>query len=333
MRALPTAVRAAAAAAFLLAAALPGQEPDSADRKPALVVIRLPAGATLEIEGYKSKQEGEVRVFETPPLTPGNVYAYLLKATWTDGDREVTREARAVLRAGETTEVDLRREQPAAFKVVPPAGLDLRQGETKPLTVKIERDTFKGPVALTFAGVPDGVKLLETTIPADQGEAAINVRVDAGAVPGTASVILVARGGPVEQKAAFRLTVQGPASPAVEPPKTVPVPTEIVRPPAPPKGSFAIGLPEGVTLVPGGPRRLLPVTVTRGSLQGPVRLHFASVPAGVVLSDAVVGEGKVKAYVAAEAGADAAEMEIEIKAVATCEDARAEAVLKVKVSR
>src|SRR5262245_40627503 len=52
-------------------------------------VVRLPADATLEIDGNKTEQTGVVRTFVTPPLPVEGHYSYTLKAT--SQGKEVTR--------------------------------------------------------------------------------------------------------------------------------------------------------------------------------------------------------------------------------------------------
>jgi uncharacterized protein (TIGR03000 family) len=53
------------------------------------ITIRLPASATLFIDGHETHETGIVRDFRTPPLPEGRHYAYILKAT-ADG-KTVTR--------------------------------------------------------------------------------------------------------------------------------------------------------------------------------------------------------------------------------------------------
>jgi uncharacterized protein (TIGR02246 family) len=53
-------------------------------------VVRLPADATLEIDGNKTQETGAVRTFVTPPLPTGGHYRYTLKAT--SQGKEVTRQ-------------------------------------------------------------------------------------------------------------------------------------------------------------------------------------------------------------------------------------------------
>jgi uncharacterized protein (TIGR02246 family) len=68
--------------------------------------VRLPAGAVLEIDGKKTTSTGELRKFETPPLSVGRGYTYTLKAT--ANGKEVTRTID--LAHGKDNSVDLRRE-------------------------------------------------------------------------------------------------------------------------------------------------------------------------------------------------------------------------------
>jgi arylsulfatase len=67
-------------------------------------VVRLPAGAILEIDGEKTKSTGEERTFKTPPLPVGGRYHYTLKAT--SQGKEVTRQIK--LRHGRENSIDLR---------------------------------------------------------------------------------------------------------------------------------------------------------------------------------------------------------------------------------
>jgi uncharacterized protein (TIGR03000 family) len=77
--------------------------------RPAELEIRVHPDAVVEIDGEKMTQDGEVRRFTTPPLTPGTKYSYTLKATWTTAGgarRAVTR--KVSVQAGWETRADLR---------------------------------------------------------------------------------------------------------------------------------------------------------------------------------------------------------------------------------
>jgi uncharacterized protein (TIGR03000 family) len=87
----------------------PGEKaPQDANKKKATLRVFVPPLAELEIEGYKTKSTGEMRVFSTPPLETGRKFTYTLKVSWMEGARRVTRMAVAEVRGGEETMRDLR---------------------------------------------------------------------------------------------------------------------------------------------------------------------------------------------------------------------------------
>ena len=69
--------------------------------------MTLPADAKLTINGSPTVSISESRVFESPSLTPGKTFHYVLEATVVrDGKTEtVTKEV--VVRAGEDTRVEI----------------------------------------------------------------------------------------------------------------------------------------------------------------------------------------------------------------------------------
>ncbi len=94
---------------ILLWSAQPGDiaAADNAEKKPAVIVVRLPAEAELFIGGMRSKQQTALREFDTPSLVPGKKFAYALKATWKDGEKEEKFEAIIIVQAGETKEINI----------------------------------------------------------------------------------------------------------------------------------------------------------------------------------------------------------------------------------
>jgi len=56
----------------------------------ATVEVRVPADATLWIEGAKTKQTGDDRIFESPPLEQGKTYTYDIKAEFMRDGKKVT---------------------------------------------------------------------------------------------------------------------------------------------------------------------------------------------------------------------------------------------------
>jgi uncharacterized protein (TIGR03000 family) len=107
------------AAGTLLVAALlfaparaQGPEAKPADKKPAGLRVLMPVpGATLTIDGTETRQTGLTRVFESPPIEPDKEYTYTVVAKWMPNNYTTVSRTRVVtVKAGRTTEVDLRKE-------------------------------------------------------------------------------------------------------------------------------------------------------------------------------------------------------------------------------
>ena len=149
------AVSAALAGAVLVQGAL-AQGPD----RPATIIVRLPADATLTIGSQETKQTGFERRFVTPDLVPGYSYSYELKARWTRGDKEISAKRTVDLQAGQTVLVDLRRGEVTPGKKGPTT-------EPVPAPKKTEKkpETKAEPKPL-----PKGEPKTETKKPAPAGE-------------------------------------------------------------------------------------------------------------------------------------------------------------------
>jgi uncharacterized protein (TIGR03000 family) len=90
-----------------------------AEKKPLVLEVLVPAEATVEIDGHKTKSTGEQRKFESPPVAVGKKYSYTLKVT--HKGKDVTRKVDVGTDKAET--VDFRKEfeeKPSA--VTPPKG-------------------------------------------------------------------------------------------------------------------------------------------------------------------------------------------------------------------
>jgi uncharacterized protein (TIGR03000 family) len=72
----------------------------------ARVIVRVPENARLEFEGVAVAETGRVRKFTTPPMTPGQVYHYDIRATWDDNGQQVVRDRRVRIAAGDRVDVD-----------------------------------------------------------------------------------------------------------------------------------------------------------------------------------------------------------------------------------
>ena len=64
------------------------------------------ADAEVTFEGIPTRQRGTQRVFETPPMAPGEEFTYTVTATWREGGQRVTREENVTVRAGSGTIVN-----------------------------------------------------------------------------------------------------------------------------------------------------------------------------------------------------------------------------------
>lgn len=72
-----------------------------------LLTVKLPAEASLTIDGARTSQTGSERQFISPPLPEGKVFVYTLKATWTADGKKMEREKKVEVKAGARINVDL----------------------------------------------------------------------------------------------------------------------------------------------------------------------------------------------------------------------------------
>lgn len=73
----------------------------------AKLYVTLPADAKLTINGTPTVSTSESRVFESPGLTPGKTFYYVLKATVVRSGKIETVTKEVAVRAGEETRVEL----------------------------------------------------------------------------------------------------------------------------------------------------------------------------------------------------------------------------------
>jgi uncharacterized protein (TIGR03000 family) len=70
--------------------------------------VRVPAGAEVWFDGFKTSSTGPAREFETPPLRPGK-YAYTVRARWKEDGQEVTQSRDVVVTPGADIQVQFPR--------------------------------------------------------------------------------------------------------------------------------------------------------------------------------------------------------------------------------
>ncbi len=77
--------------------------------------------------------------------------------------------------------------KPGSFEIKAPP-LAIHADQTRPLTLRVKRDSFSGPIALTFDNVPDKVAIEPATVPEGADEVEVPVSVAADAPPTTAAL-------------------------------------------------------------------------------------------------------------------------------------------------
>ncbi len=73
--------------------------------------LRVPADATVWVDGVKTKQTGEARHFFSPPLRPGKNYTYRLLVRWTKDGKKVEKSRDVAVHAGADVRLDFTRPQ------------------------------------------------------------------------------------------------------------------------------------------------------------------------------------------------------------------------------
>jgi len=107
----------AAALAVIVAAPGPAQDKKAAPATIKLLIPDKPTRTEVTIEGKKQDEPADVkdgvRVFTTPDLEPGKTYAYTIECVVVPNNyTRITRTREVSFKAGETVEVDVRKEDP-----------------------------------------------------------------------------------------------------------------------------------------------------------------------------------------------------------------------------
>jgi uncharacterized protein (TIGR03000 family) len=74
----------------------------------------MPPHAEISIEGSKTAQIGSSRLYVSPPLNQGENYTYTIHVSWKENGREVTRDRKVPVRAGDRLSIVFREPQAAA---------------------------------------------------------------------------------------------------------------------------------------------------------------------------------------------------------------------------
>ncbi|HKI35980.1 MAG TPA: TIGR03000 domain-containing protein [Gemmataceae bacterium] len=74
---------------------------------PATIVVRLPADATLTVDGAATTSTQGVRTFVSPPLQAGKDFQYTLRAEATRNGKKINKTQEVTVRAGRESEVTI----------------------------------------------------------------------------------------------------------------------------------------------------------------------------------------------------------------------------------
>lgn len=85
---------------------VPPPEPVPLTDADALVHVRVPANATVWINGDPTTQTGAEREYMTSDLTPGKTYRFEIRAQWQQDGRMVERTKKVLVQGGERRAVD-----------------------------------------------------------------------------------------------------------------------------------------------------------------------------------------------------------------------------------
>jgi len=73
------------------------------------ILVIVPIDAEVWFDQEKTSQNGLVREFESPPVSPGRFYSYDIRARWSVGGRNVESVRHITVKAGDRTTVDFSR--------------------------------------------------------------------------------------------------------------------------------------------------------------------------------------------------------------------------------
>ncbi len=81
---------------------------------PVIIDINVPDGAAkVSFDDRPTHQEGTTRSFSTPPLRPGMVFSYEVKAIWKEQGQEIVRTRKIDVKAGDHVTMTFKKPKPA----------------------------------------------------------------------------------------------------------------------------------------------------------------------------------------------------------------------------
>jgi uncharacterized protein (TIGR03000 family) len=129
------------------------------DPNAALIVAHVPEDAQIWFEGEPTAQKGDLRLFTSPPLTPGKDYTYTVGVRWAEHGRQVSQTGLVPVRAGEVHCIDL-----VTLNAVARAKQD--EGKIEANLARLSNADRKLALEQKFCGIQDGIRLGSMGTPA-----------------------------------------------------------------------------------------------------------------------------------------------------------------------
>jgi formylglycine-generating enzyme required for sulfatase activity len=205
---------------------------------------------------------------------------------------------------------------PAVLQLQPVAAVRLDAGQSQTVTVRIQRENYKGPVELRVEGLPPGITARPGVVQADNEEGHIDLTAAATAASVEGAVVRVeALATETKTQGTFRLTV-------------------VRRPPPPSLPVAALHLrPIPAVRLEAGQNQTVTVRLQRENCKGPIDLSVEVLPPGVTARPGVVWANEEEGHIELTAAANAGNAEGPVRLIAAAAGVREERDFRLTVVR
>lgn len=173
----------------------------------------------------------------------------------------------------------------AGLQVLPPPHIGVQTRNRQPVTVRVVRMHYSGPITLEFLDLPPGVDAAAVQVPEGKDGGTLELKADADAVLGSAKCRIVARAGDLQAVARVLIDVESSSRPAIE----------------------VVNLAREVKLIPGDKAELV-VQVKRQDVNGAIAVQLVGLPAKVSAKPVAIAENAERATVEISAAMDSADL-------------------------
>jgi hypothetical protein len=198
-----------------------------------------------------------------------------------------------------------------SFGLAPFLPVSVRAGEETTVNVKIKREEFKEPVELTYAELPSGLRINETTIAGKDDGTEIGIVVGKDVPPGQRAITIKAQAAGIRKEGILHLNVQKALAPGES-------------------SSFTLEDLPAVTVKAGGDQEVA-IKINRNNFEDPVEITCPDLPAGLRVTESAIPGDESMVTLLVVAGKDVAKGEMTIKLVARGSSQEQSGVLKVSI--